>query len=184
MSDHFVSEAIYLSDPDGHGIEVYWDRPREVWDGQVRTRLTTEPLDHQDLLGVLGDPREADFEGLPRDTAMGHVHLRVADVPAAVRFYRDVLGFGLMAELGDQAAFLSAGGYHHHIGANSWESAGRPQAPGGVATMKHFTVVLPDEVSLERARIDADEHGHEPEDYDGGIRLADPSGNCAVLRAA
>jgi catechol 2,3-dioxygenase len=184
MSDHFVSEAIYLRDPDEHGIEVYWDRPREVWDGQVDTRLTTMPLDTHALLGVLEDPRTTDFEGLPRATTMGHVHLRVADVPAAVRFYRDVLGFGLMAELGDQAAFLSAGGYHHHLGANSWESAGRSQAPRGVATLRHATVLLPDTGAVDRAATDADAHGHEPEDVDGAVRVRDPSGNAIVLRAA
>jgi catechol 2,3-dioxygenase len=184
MSDHFVSEAIYLRDPDEHGIEVYWDRPREHWDGQVDTRLTTMPLDTHALLGVLEDPRTTDFEGLPRATTMGHVHLRVADVPEAVRFYRDVLGFGLMAELGDQAAFLSAGGYHHHLGANSWESAGRSQAPRGVATLRHATVLLPDAGAVDRAAADADAHGHEPEEVDGGVRVRDPSGNAVVLRPA
>ena len=183
MSDHFVSEAIYLRDPDEHGIEVYWDRPREHWEGLVAARLTTEPLDTRDLLSVLGDPRSVDFGGLPRATTMGHVHLRVSDVPAAVRFYRDVLGFGLMAELGDQAAFLSAGGYHHHVGANAWESLGRPQAPPGVASLKHLTVLLPDAAAVERARLDADAHGTEPEDADGGIRVIDPAGNAVILRA-
>jgi catechol 2,3-dioxygenase len=181
MSDHFVSEAIYLQDPDGHGIEVYWDRPRGVWEGQVGARMTTLPLDTHDLLGELEDPKTHDFEGLPKATTMGHVHLRVADVHAAVRFYRDSLGFGLMAELGGQAAFLSAGGYHHHVGANSWESAGRPQAPGGVATMKHATVLLPDRESVERVRAAADAHGHEPEATDGGFRVLDPSGNAIVV---
>jgi catechol 2,3-dioxygenase len=184
MSDHYVSEAIYLRDPDEHGIEVYWDRPRDHWDGQVGARLTSLPLDTEDLLREVGDPATADFEGLPKGTTMGHVHLRVADVPATVRFYRDVLGFALMAELGDQAAFLAAGGYHHHIGANAWESAGRPQAPPGVATMKHATILLPDAAAVEAARVAADDHGHEPEDAGGGIRVTDPSGNAMLLRAA
>jgi catechol 2,3-dioxygenase len=182
MSDHFVSEAIYLQDPDGHGIEVYWDRPRETWEGQVGSRLTTAPLDTHDLLSELEDPRPHDFEGLPKATTMGHVHLRVADVPAAVHFYRDTLGFGLMAELGTQAAFLSAGGYHHHVGANAWESAGRPQAPPGVATLKHATVLLPDQASVDRALAAVDAHGHEPETTDGGFRVLDPSGNAIVVQ--
>jgi catechol 2,3-dioxygenase len=184
MSDHFVSEAIYLNDPDEHGIEVYWDRPRADWEGQVGARLTTLPLDTHDLLSVLDDPRTADFEGLPKATTMGHVHLRVADVPKSVRFYRDALGFGLMAELGDRAAFLSAGGYHHHVGANSWESQGRPQAPPGVATLKCATVLLPDAASVDRAAGDLDAHGHEPEAVDHGIRVNDPAGNAIVLRDA
>ncbi len=101
LSDHFVSEAIYLSDPDGHGIEIYWDRPREVWEGQVGERMTTLPLDVESLLGELDDPAAEPFDGLPAGTVMGHVHLKVAAIPETVAFYRDVLGFDLMAQLGD-----------------------------------------------------------------------------------
>src|SRR5436190_16845175 len=144
LSDHFVSEALYLSDPDGHGLEIYWDRPREVWEGQVATRMTTLPLDVDSLLGELGDPSAAPFDGLPDGTVMGHVHLKVASVPETVAFYRDALGFGLMAQLGRQAAFLGAGGYHHHVGANTWESAGAPAPPPGSAALRQSTVVLPD----------------------------------------
>ena len=127
LSDHFVSEAIYLSDPDGHGIEIYWDRPREVWEGQVFERMTTLPLDVQSLLGELSDVSAERFSGLPDGAVMGHVHLKVASIPETVAFYRDVLGFELMAQVGEQAAFLAAGGYHHHLGANTWESAGGPR---------------------------------------------------------
>jgi catechol 2,3-dioxygenase len=161
LSDHYVSEAIYLRDPDEHGIEVYWDRPREIWEGRVRETLTTEPLDVDDLLGVLGDPAGAPFDGLAGGTVMGHVHLRVADVPEAIAFYRDDLGFALMAQLGRQAAFLAAGGYHHHIGANAWESAGAPPAPEGVATLEQMTILLPG--------------------LDGEQTVRDPSGNPVVL---
>src|SRR5436305_10778067 len=131
LSDHFVSEAIYLSDPDGHGIEIYWDRPREVWEGQVATRMTTLPLDVDGLLGELDDPRTADFDRLPGGTVMGHIHLKVARISDTVSFYRDVLGLAVMAQLGSQAIFVSAGGYHHHIGANTWESAGASPPPAG-----------------------------------------------------
>ena len=131
VADHFVSEAIYLSDPDEHGIEVYWDRPREVWEGQVAERMTTLPLDVGDLLGVLDDPRSEPFDGLAGGTIMGHVHLRVAEIPATTAFYCDALGFGLMAAFGAQASFMSAGGYHHHLGANTWESRGNAPAAAG-----------------------------------------------------
>ena len=131
LSDHFVSEAIYLGDPDGHGIEIYADRPRERWEGSVAQRMTTLPLDVDDLFRELDDPATEPFDGLPAGTVMGHVHLRVAAIPETVAFYRDLLGFGLMAQLGNQAAFLSAGGYHHHLGANTWESAGAPPAARG-----------------------------------------------------
>src|SRR4029079_15465445 len=100
MSDHFVSEAIYLGDPDGHGIEIYWDRPRPHWAGQVAARMTTLPLNVDSLFGELSETRAEPFDGLPSGTAMGHVHLKVARIPDTVAFYRDVLGFGLMATFG------------------------------------------------------------------------------------
>jgi catechol 2,3-dioxygenase len=182
LSDHFVSEAIYLDDPDGHGIEIYWDRPREVWQGQVAQRLTTIPLDVGDLMGVLDDPANEPFEGLAADTVMGHVHLRVADVSATVVFYRDDLGFGLMAQLGDQAAFLGAGGYHHHIGANSWESRGAAAAPEGTARLELATIELPDVVARDRVTERAVARGYELVTTATGVRLRDPSGNPIELR--
>lgn len=182
LSDHFVSEAIYLSDPDEHGIEIYWDRPREVWEGQVAQRLTTLPLDVNSLVSVLPDPATEPFGGLPAGTVMGHVHLRVAEIPRTVAFYRDVLGFGLMASLGS-AAFLSAGGYHHHIGANTWESARAPQASRGFATLREATIVLPDADEVERLAEQASRAGYHPEPRDGGVVVHDPSGNPLVLRA-
>jgi catechol 2,3-dioxygenase len=184
LSDHFVSEAIYLNDPDGHGIEIYWDRPREVWEGQVEQRMTTLPLDTDDLLGVLDDPRSATFEGLPGATTMGHVHLRVADIDATVHFYRDLLGMALMAQLGPQAAFLSAGGYHHHLGANVWESRGRPQPPPGRATLELATIVLPDAEARDRLAAHVTAGGHEARETETGVLLNDPSGNPVELRAA
>jgi catechol 2,3-dioxygenase len=184
LSDHFVSEAIYLSDPDEHGIEVYWDRPREAWEGQVGGRMTTLPLDVDGLLGELDDPAHAPFEGLAAGTVMGHVHLRVADVPAATAFYRDVLGLGLMALFGRQAAFLSAGGYHHHVGANSWESAGAPPAPEGTATLRRMTIALPDAAALETVAGRIRAAGLDPSPgADGSVSLRDPSGNPVVLTA-
>src|SRR5437868_3340501 len=104
LSDHYVSEAIYLRDPDRHGIEIYADRPRELWEGQVGRRMTTEPLDVDDLLGELDDPSSAGFEGLPGGTTMGHVHLKVASIPETIEFYRDLLGFDLVVERVPQAA--------------------------------------------------------------------------------
>ena len=122
LSDHAVSEAIYLRDPDRHGIEIYADRPREQWEGKVGELMTTLPLDVESLLGELEDPAAEPFEGLPDGTTTGHVHLRLSEVPAAVEFYRGVLGMGLMAQVGPMAAILSAGCYHHHICGNTCES--------------------------------------------------------------
>ena len=184
LSDHEVSEAIYLRDPDWHGIEVYADRPRELWEGQVWERLTTMPLDVDDLLAELGEPAAESFAGLPDGTAVGHVHLRVADVDTTIGFYRDVLGFGLTAQLGPMAAFLSAGGYHHHIGANTWESRGGSPAPAGSATLRHATIVLPDEAERDRVAAAVAEMGQEPEPLDGGLLVRDPSGNRLLLAEA
>ena len=163
-SDYFVSEALYLRDPDHHGIEIYADRPRRLWDGQT-DRIGTWPLDVDNLLATNTEPAPV----LPTGTRMGHVHLRVSDVEESVRFYRDVVGFDLMAQLGDQAAFLSAGGYHHHLGANTWESRGAAPAPPGTARLTHFTIVVPD-----------DEERHRIATAVGG-ELRDPSGNAFTL---
>jgi catechol 2,3-dioxygenase len=184
VADHFVSEAIYLSDPDEHGIEVYWDRPRDVWEGRVGERMTTLPLDVDGLLAELDDPSREVSGALARGTVMGHVHLRVADVPAAVAFYRDVLGFGLMAQLGAQAAFLGAGGYHHHIGANSWESAGAAPAPAGTARLEQMTIVLPGDRAVGDLAERVQRAGLASEAVHGGLRVRDPSGNPVVLTAA
>ncbi len=180
LSDHFVSEALYLVDPDGHGIEIYWDRPRAVWEGRVATRLTTLPLDVESLLGELDDPRTEPFDGLTARTVMGHVHLKVADVAQTVVFYRDVLGFALMAQLGSQAAFLAAGDYHHHLGANTWESRGAPPPPPGSAALRHATIVLPDAAERERVLARADRAGRVDDTPDGPL-VRDPSGNALVL---
>jgi catechol 2,3-dioxygenase len=184
LSDHDVSEALYLRDPDHHGIEIYADRPRAEWEGKVGERLTTMPLDTGSLLGELDDPGSEPFDGLPPGTVMGHVHLCVAAIPDTVAFYRDVLGFDLMAQLHDQAAFLSAGGYHHHVGANTWESAGAPPAPAGTAALRHATIVLPE--ADERARVVArvEASGRAVREVDGEPAVADPSGNTLVLAVA
>lgn len=181
MSDHFVSEALYLRDSDHHGIEIYADRPRELWEGEVWQRMTSLPLDTDDLLSVLDDPASTPFDGLVTGTVMGHVHLRVAEIAPTVAFYGDALGFALMAQLGAHAAFLSAGGYHHHLGANTWESAGAGQAPAGHASLRHATVVLPSadtrDALVERA-------GGSVEEVDGAPVIRDPSGNRLALAVA
>ena len=169
LSDHVVSEAIYLRDPDYHGIEVYADRPREQWEGRVREKMTTIPLDTDSLLAEAGDSA---FDGLPDGTTVGHIHLCVSDVGETVGFYHDKLGMGLIG-CGEQAAFLSAGGYHHHVAGNTWETRGAEHAPEGTARLLSFTVVLPDDEEVQRVaeRI-------------GGTEVTDPSGNLVVLAAA
>jgi len=188
LSDHAVSEAIYMRDPDHHGIEIYADRPRTLWEGEVSRLMTTLPIDVDDLLAELDDPAAEPFEGLPDGTAVGHVHLRVADIPAAVDFYNRVLGFDVMAQAGPAAAFLSAGGYHHHVGANTWESLGASPALPGSATLRHATIVVPDAAELDRVVGRVANEGQEPEPHSagrsgGGVLVRDPSQNALLLTA-
>jgi catechol 2,3-dioxygenase len=181
LSDHAVSEAIYLRDPDHHGIEIYADRPRELWEGKVAELMTTLPLDVDDLLGELGEPSAEPFDGLPDGTVVGHTHLRVADVDSSIAFYRDVLGFPLTAEFRSMAAFLGAGGYHHHVGANIWESAGAAPAPPGAAALRHAEILVPDRAELDRVAGRVADAGQEPEPRDEGVLVRDPSGNALLL---
>jgi catechol 2,3-dioxygenase len=147
-SDHGVSEALYLSDPDGLGIEIYVDRPRDRWprppDGHG-VKMVTLPLDLDDLIAQAPpEPRAA----MPPDTRVGHVHLKVSDVPRALAFYRDALGLEEQARL-PSAAFLSAGGYHHHIGLNSWQSAGASAPPDSAAGLRLVEFELDDAAALD-----------------------------------
>jgi catechol 2,3-dioxygenase len=180
MSDHLVSEAIYLRDPDWHGIEIYRDRPREEWerDGEF-VKMATLPLDVQGLLTALADG-EPQFERMPPGTAMGHVHLQVADIASSEAFYTDELGLDLQARYGDQASFMSAGGYHHHLGANVWNSRGASPPPPGSAALRHFTVLLPDDDELDR--VSARIAGATPAPDGDGVRVNDPSGNALLLQ--
>jgi catechol 2,3-dioxygenase len=143
-SDHGVSEALYLSDPDGLGIEIYVDRPRETWErppGGHGVRMVTLPLDVENLLAQAPGELEVASETIEPGTGIGHVHLKVADVPRALAFYRDTLGLEEQAQL-PSAAFLSAGGYHHHIGLNSWQSQGASPSPPSAPGLReiHFTL--------------------------------------------
>jgi catechol 2,3-dioxygenase len=184
MSDHLVSEALYLRDPDGHGIEIYRDRPRDEWrwDGD-RVRMATLPLDAVDLVSVAGGNGGEPFAGLPGDTTMGHVHLHVADVADTEAFYRDVLGFDVVASLGDQATFMSAGGYHHHVGANTWAGQGATPPPPGSAALRHATILLPDAAERDRVVDRVAAAGGEVGEVDGAPLVRDPSGNALALVA-
>src|SRR3954451_3692647 len=148
-SDHLVSEALYLDDPEGNGIEIYRDRPREEWprvDGELQ--MATLPLDVE---GVLTSAAAGDAGGgMASGTTLGHVHLQVASIPAADAFYTAGLGFDAMARGYPGALFVSAGGYHHHIGLNTWAGEGAPAPPPGARGLRSFTIVLSDEAALEQ----------------------------------
>jgi catechol 2,3-dioxygenase len=181
-SDHYVSEALYLRDPDHHGIEIYADRPRELWDGDV-DRMGTDPLDVENLLGVLDDPATADWDAMPAGTIVGHTHLQVASIPDTLAFYRDLLEFGEMITFPGQATFLSAGGYHHHLGGNTWNSLGAGPAPEGAAALERATIVLPDAAERDRLVAKVAGTGQEPEVRADGVQVRDPGGNAILLSA-
>jgi catechol 2,3-dioxygenase len=151
VADHSVSEALYLSDPDGNGIEIYRDRPQGEWlhDPDGTLHMTSDPLDLDGLLGELqGQPQH--WNGLHPHTRIGHVHLHVSRLPEAEHFYTDILGFNLMAHIGSSASFVSAGGYHHHIGLNTWVGVGAPPPPPDSIGLLWFSIHLPDEAALEQ----------------------------------
>jgi catechol 2,3-dioxygenase len=160
-SDHGVSEAIYLDDLDGIGIELYWDRPRQAWPPPAapgeKVGMFTMPLDAEGLLATAGD--EADSGGL----AIGHAHLKVADLDRAEDFWTNAVGFDLMQRFGGQASFVSSGGYHHHVGMNTWLSAGAPQEPQDGPGLQHVAVAFADEASRDAAAQRIADHGGNPD---------------------
>jgi catechol 2,3-dioxygenase len=182
-SDHGVSEALYLADPDGNGLELYADRPREAWphDAGGGLEMVTEPLDLHELLAGLDDGVSPVAD---ERTILGHAHLHVGDLDAAIAFYRDVVGFELMQTFGNSAGFLSAGGYHHHLGVNTWAGVGVPPAPPDTVGLRHWTVVLADAAEREALRGRLEAAGVEAEERDGGVLARDPSGNAVLFRTA
>jgi catechol 2,3-dioxygenase len=180
-SDHGVSEALYLTDPDGHGIEIYRDRPREEWprraDGELA--MVTDPLDAQ---GIVAAGQGMAWQGMPAETTMGHVHLHVSQLDAAQDFYVNKLGFDLIQNYGGHASFISAGGYHHHLGMNVWAGVGVPPAPEDRARLLWYEVVLPDQDALEATMERLRASGVSPQAQNGHWVVADPSQNKVVLR--
>lgn len=148
--DHLVSEAFYLSDPDDNGLEIYSDRPREGWRWHNGTvQMTVDAVDMESLLNELVG-QSTEQPTLPAGTIIGHMHLKVGDIKLAQDFYHGVLGFDVTASM-PGALFVSAGGYHHHLGLNTWESRGAPPAPATATGLQHFSIVLP--TTEEQARL-------------------------------
>jgi len=182
FADHLVSEAIYLPDPDGNGIEIYRDRPRDQWPREGgRLRMATDPLDLDGLLSEL-EGHNGSWSGLQPDTIIGHMHLHVRDVAEAENFYRDVLGFDLVLRYGPSASFLSAGGYHHHIGVNTWAGLGAPAPPPDAVGLYWYEIRIPNRDELDRVAEQARQAGYALEERGEGFYLQDPSGNGVLLR--
>ncbi|MGG6310823.1 VOC family protein [Paenibacillus macerans] len=175
QGDHLVSEALYLNDPDQNGIEIYADRPRETWqrDAQGEYVMSTDPVDVESLLTLSA---KAEWRGLPEGTRIGHVHFHVGDLRKAEQFYCRILGFEITAHYGGAALFVSAGGYHHHIGLNLWAGAGAPPAPEDAVGLRYFTTTLPDAPALEAVESRLIEAAVPYEREAGEIRLTDPFG--------
>lgn len=179
--DHLVSEALYLTDPEGNGIELYWDRPRHTWQQDEHgIKMATLAVD---LASLQAESPVGTFAGLPVGTTIGHIHLKVDDVEQGVAFYRDVLGFDLTASL-PSAGFLSAGGYHHHIGLNMWQSRGASPLPAGALGLVNYMVVLPAEEAKSAILNNLTRLGYPFEKSGPDLMVRDPAGNGIVFAVA
>jgi len=181
-SDHAVSEALYLSDPDGHGIEIYRDWPRDEWpytDG--RLAMTTEPFDVEGVLGELS-PDTAVWSSLPPGTTMGHVHLHVSQLSPALDFYVGALGFDLIMRMGGSAGFASFGGYHHHLGLNTWAGVGAPPPGPDKARLLWYEILAPDETAVDHLAAHLTDENVAFTRNGRALHLQDPSANNLIIR--
>ncbi len=192
-TDHVMTKANYLWDPDGNGIEIYTESPEDgfmgfangtfaAWDKEGRERSGRDPIDLDELFGHLREDDRLDVP-LPPATRMGHVHLQVADVDEALRFYHDLVGFDVMGHV-PGVGFVSAGGYHHHLGLNEWAGHGVPPAPAGAAGLRRFTVELPAPRDLEEVVGRLEHADVAVVEEAGGFAAVDPSANRVLFRVA
>ncbi|MDF2646354.1 MAG: catE [Paenibacillus sp.] len=178
ISDHLVSEALYLADPDGNGLEIYVDRPSESWEwiGE-QVSMATEQVD---LRSLLSEANGEKFTGLPTDTIMGHIHLHVSDLAKAAEFYINGLGFKVVYQISNQALFISSGGYHHHIGLNIWNGKGIQAPSRNSVGLKYYTIVFADELTRDGAKKNLELLGY-PVNENTAV---DPSNNHILLTVA
>lgn len=175
-SDHLVSEALYLTDPDGNGIEIYIDRDPSEWswnNGEVA--MTVDPLNFEDLLS--GSKQENSWNGLPAGTVMGHIHLHVSELKKTEKFYSTGLGFDVVSRFGAQALFISTGNYHHHIGLNTWNGVGAPTPPVNSTGLESFTLILPNEGVRDQVAANLKNIGASVTKENDKFITVDPSGN-------
>ena len=172
-ADHYVSEALYLNDPDGNGIEVYRDRPSSEWTWKNDlVEMATEEVDAE---GILAESN-AEWTGLPSGTVMGHIHLHVGDLKKAEDFYTQGLGFDIVSHY-PQAVFLSTGGYHHHIAVNTWQGMGAPTPPKNSVGLNWYTLVFPDEKTREKVLHQLRQLGAPVKQEADFYETSDPAGN-------
>ena len=182
-SDHLVSEALYLADPDGNGIEVYADRPRAQWPRRDEAIvMDTRALDLEGLRAELdGRPNAEGGGALAPATRIGHIHLRVSDLRQDEAFYHGVLGFEVMQRNYPGALFVAAGGYHHHVGMNIWGGIGAPPPPPGTAGLRWFAICLPDDAGLRAVLAHVRAASVSLRQVEAGWFLRDPSHNGILL---
>jgi catechol 2,3-dioxygenase len=180
QGDHLVSEALYITDPENNGIEIYADRPRETWnyDGQGKVIMAVDPIEWQ---GLIDEAADQVWSGLAKGTIMGHIHLHVANLQESERFYCAILGFDLMAKMAGSALFISAGGYHHHLGLNVWAGVGAPPPPANAVGLHYYTIVLPNKEQLDNTLTRLRTVGIIPEPREEGWFVKDPSQNGIML---
>ncbi len=173
-ADHLVSEAIYLSDPDGNGIEIYVDRDPSNWEwNNDEVAMTTDALDFADLLSKEKDT----WKGLPSDTKMGHIHLHVSDLKKAEEFYVQGLGLDVVNRYGNQALFISDGKYHHHIGLNTWNGIGAPPPSSNSVGLKSYGLMLANEEKRDKIITQLKRIGASVNEENGTVIAVDPAGN-------
>jgi len=178
-SDHLVSEALYVSDPDGNGIEIYIDRKPSEWtwsNGEVA--MAVDPLNFEDLLA---DGKSQSWSGLPAGTVMGHIHLHVSELKKTEEFYCKGLGFEVVNRFGNQALFIATGKYHHQIALNTWAGVGAPTPPENSVGLESFTIVLPDETARKKVIAQLKNIGAVVTEGNGSFVTYDPSGNRIYL---
>jgi len=178
-SDHDVSEALYLHDPDENGIEIYIDRPASDWTWHAdQVYMVTEPLNIPSIL----EEANGVWDGLPANTVMGHIHLSVSSLAAAEEFYTKGLGFDIVTRYGKQALFISTGRYHHHIGLNTWYSEGAPKLGENQIGLKTYTLRLDNEVQANTIKENLRQLGAPVLTIDDGFQTEDPAGNVILLK--
>jgi catechol 2,3-dioxygenase len=196
-TDHVMTKANYLWDPDGNGIEIYVESPEDgtmgfangtffAQDKEGRPRSGRDPIDLEEMFSHLREDDRQDnrlFEPMPAGTKMGHIHLHVADVEDALRFYHDLVGFDVMGHV-PGVGFVSAGGYHHHVGLNTWAGQGAPPAPAGSAGLRRYTIELPTQRDLDDVVGRLESGNVRLAEEAGGLATADPSANRVLFRIA
>ncbi|MBD0383522.1 VOC family protein [Paenibacillus sedimenti] len=177
QADHLVSEALYITDPDNNGIEIYCDRPRDTWrrDAEGNYIMASDPIDWE---GLLSEAADMPWSGLPAGTTMGHIHFHVRDLQVSKHFYCDILGFDIAADASAtmRALFISAGGYHHHIGMNLWAGQNAPVTAPNATGLDYYTIVFPNADERRKAIERLQGAGFSPVEQDEAFVVIDPSG--------